>query len=68
VVQTLLSTISLNLLGIEERHSSKRILSELDMLKIKHGQTKMEENDAKLSVRLLRVVVDCVKVEKLTSD
>jgi sacsin len=58
----------LNLLGIEERHSSKRILSELDMLKTKHGQTKMEENDVKLYVRLLRVLVDCLKLENLTSD
>jgi hypothetical protein len=58
----------LNLLGIEERHLSKRILSELDMLKAKHGQTKMEENDVKLYIRLLRVLVDCLKLENLTSD
>jgi hypothetical protein len=55
-------------LGIEERHFSKRILSESDMLKAKHGQTKMEENDVKLYVRLLRVLVDCLKLENLTSD
>lgn len=58
----------LNLLGIEERHSSKRVLSELDMLKAKHGQTKMEENDVKLYVRLLRELVDCLKLETLTSN
>ncbi|CAG2253103.1 unnamed protein product [Mytilus edulis] len=55
-------------LQIEERCSSERVLSELLSYKSRFGETEMADAHVKLYVRLLKVLVEAMQIEKLTAS
>ncbi|VDI11130.1 sacsin [Mytilus galloprovincialis] len=55
-------------LQIEERCSSERVLSELRSYKSRFGETEMTDAHVKLYVRLLKVLVEAMQIEKLEAS
>ncbi|XP_076101811.1 sacsin-like isoform X2 [Mytilus galloprovincialis] len=58
----------LKLLQIDDRCSAERVLSKLEMYKTKYGAKEMDEDEVKLYVRLLKVLVSSMKLDNLNAD
>ncbi|CAC5371405.1 unnamed protein product [Mytilus coruscus] len=58
----------IDILQIEERCSSERVLSELRSYKNRFGDTEMTDANVKVYVRLLKVLVEAMEIEKLKAS